>query len=323
MRNLLKSYAGRLAALAIAAAALPSDRAIAEAFPDKAVELINPASPGGGTDIFLRMLTAASADKFPGSFNVVSKSGGRGVVAMSYVAGEPRDGYTLMTMTPSMLLQVAQGKVPYTMEDIVPIVVGTVDPLVLVAKPGRFADGQDMVDQGRAGALVTGGTMAGSLEWMGLQAFVLGADLEKPRYLPTKGGAEVLQNVIGGNVDVRIGNITEIADLVKAGEIQALVVLADQRSDALPDIPTAKDLGIDVSMSQARGLIALRGTPQDRVDMLEKTFLEGMQAPAYQEYLANSGLGQDSIGDSKTWGAMIEDITRRMVTLSAQIEAGQ
>lgn len=312
-----------IARLATIAGLVLSTSAFAQDYPSKAVELINPASPGGGTDIFLRMLSAASADKFPGAFSVVSKSGGRGVVAMTYVAGEPREGYALMTMTPSMLLQVAQGKVPFAMDDIIPIVVGTVDPLVLVAKPGRFADGEDLIAQGKARALVTGGTMAGSLEWMGLEAFVLGAELEKPRYVPTQGGGEVLQNVIGGNLDVGIGNITEIVDLVKAGEVQPLIVLGDQRSSALPDVPTAKELGIDVSMSQARGLIALKGTSQDRVDMLEQAFLDGMKSESYQEYLSNSGLGAESIGDSETWGAMIKDITARMVDLSDKISAGQ
>src|SRR5690554_1344528 len=224
------------AVLPIAALAFPM-AAEAQKFPSQPVELINSASPGGGSDIFMRLLAAVSDQYFDGEFVVLSKSGGRAIVAMNYVNNRPRDGHTLMIFTPGQLLTLARGQGPLTFDDIVPIVVGTVDPVVLVSKAGTFADAGALIEEGKKRKLKTGGTEAGNFEWMAIMAFVKESGVTAPIYLPLKGGGEVMLNVIGGNIDVGVGNLTEVTDQVHNGEIDALMVMAEERSPALPDVP--------------------------------------------------------------------------------------
>jgi len=297
--------------------------ALAQNFPSKPVEFVNSATPGGGSDIFLRMLAAVSAEHLGGEIVVISKPGGRSIVAMNYVNSRPRDGHTLEVFTPGQLQQVALGKSPFTFDQIEPVVVGTVDPVVLVSKAGTFKDAHDAIAQGKKRPLKTGGTEMGDFEWLAITAFANAAGLQKPIYVPLGGGGAVILNTIGGTLEVGVANLTEITDQVKAGELDALLVMADERSPALPDVPTGKELGLELNMAQARGLIALKGTPEPVLAKLEGALLKGMQSEKYQSYLKQNGLGPDSIGGREKWGKMMKSITDVVMQSYAELNAAQ
>ena len=318
--NLLRKV---IAVSASAVVVLGGATVSAQDYPSEAVELINPVAPGGGTDIFLRMLSSTSAEHFEGDFVVESKEGGQGIVSMNYLNNRPADGHTLLAFTSGQLLALAENRGPFKLEDLAPVVVGTIDPMVLIAKPGAFEGVDDLIAQGSERALMGGGTSAGTLEWMALMAFAEAAGMQEPRYLPTQSGGEVVLNVIGGDIEVGVGNLTEVTERVKNGELDALVVMSDERSEALPDVPTAAESGADVSLAQVRGLVALADTPEDRIEMLESAFLEGMNSEQYQEYLRSNGLDSSSIGDSEKWGQMMQDITGRMSELSQKFSPNQ
>lgn len=312
-----------IAVSASAFIALGSAAASAQEYPSEAVELINPVAPGGGTDIFLRMLSSTSGEHFEGDFVVESKEGGQGIVSMNYLNNRPADGHTLLAFTSGQLLALAEDKGPFEIEDLAPVVVGTIDPMVLIAQPGAFNGVEDLIAQGSERALMSGGTNAGTLEWMALMAFADAAGMQEPRYLPTQSGGEVVLNVIGGNIEVGVGNLTEVTERVENGELDALVVMSDERSEALPDVPTAKESGADVSLAQVRGLVALADTPEDRIEMLESAFLEGMSSDQYQEYLTSNGLDSSSVGDSEKWGRMMTEISERMAELRQKFSPDQ
>jgi tripartite-type tricarboxylate transporter receptor subunit TctC len=292
-------------------------------YPTKPVELVNSANPGGGSDIFLRMLASVSAEPFGGDFVVVSKPGGRSIVAMNYVNGRPRDGYTLEIFTPGQLQQIAEGKGPFKYDDIEPVVVGTIDPVVLVAKKGKFKDIQDAIAQGKTRRLRIGGTETGNFEWLAAMSFANESKIQRPIYVPLGGGGDVILNTIGATLEIGVGNLTEVTAQVKAGELDALMVMAEKRSPSLPNTPTAREVGMDLVLAQSRGLVALKGTPLDRIQKLEQAFLKGMQSPKYQEYLTSNGLGSDSIGDRAKWGKIMKETTARVMKSFADLKAAQ
>jgi tripartite-type tricarboxylate transporter receptor subunit TctC len=96
--------------------------------------------------------------------------------------------------------------------------------------------------------------------------------------------------------------------------------MAEQRMGAIPDVPTTVELGYDVTFSTIRGYVVLRGTPEDRIRVLEKGLLEGMRHKSYQSYLAGSGLDASSVADRETWNAQIARLYRD--ARQAMIELG-
>lgn len=305
--------------LAVAALSVASGTgaslAAAGSFPERNVELVNLAGAGGGTDIFLRMLGNASREKLGQDVAVVSKQGGGGVASLIYMNTRPRDGHTILGLVPAHLIAIAQGKGPVKIEDLVPVVMGTEEPIYLVGRADGFPDIQAVIKKGRDGSLRVGGTQVGTLDWMGAMAFTRKADFKNPIYVPFRGGGEVVTNLIGGNVDVGLIKPAVVKPQIDSGELRPLVVLSAKRQDAFPDVPTARELGFDVVLAQTRGLAVLKGTPEANIAALEQAFMAGMATDTYKEYLSRYDLSTDSIGDRAAWTANIAEMYKQIQTL--------
>ncbi|TDI61152.1 MAG: tripartite tricarboxylate transporter substrate binding protein, partial [Alphaproteobacteria bacterium] len=126
-------------------------------FPAKQIDVVTHAGAGGGTDITTRMMLLRGRRVFKKDMTVISKKGGAGAVAMNYINGQPRDGYTIMTITPSHLFTIARGKSPLKIDDLVGLARATDDPQLLMAKTGKFKDIKDALAQGKKKALKVGG----------------------------------------------------------------------------------------------------------------------------------------------------------------------
>ena len=136
----------------------------------------------------------------------------------------------------------------------------------------------------------------------------------------TGGGGEVVTNLMGGNIDAAGLNLTEALDQIKRGDFRALAVMRDSRLDTLKEIPTTVELGYDVTFSTVRGYVALRGTPEDRLRVLEQGMLKGLEHPAFQNYLKGAGLDPGSIAGSEIWAAQIDHLYQD--ALKAMIDLG-
>ena len=95
--------------------------------------------------------------------------------------------------------------------------------------------------------------------------------------------------------------------------------MRDSRLDTLREIPTTVELGYDVTFSTVRGYVALRGTPEDRLRVLEQGMLKGSEHPAFQNYLKGAGLDPGSIASSEIWAAQLDrlyqDARKTMIEL--------
>ncbi len=92
----------------------------------------------------------------------------------------------------------------------------------------------------------------------------------QPTVVPFRGGGDIVINTVGGNVDIGLMNFAEADLQIKSGDVRVLMVLADKRMAPLPNVTTAKELGIDANYSTVRGFVALKGTPEDRLKTLEE-----------------------------------------------------
>ncbi|WP_353171072.1 Bug family tripartite tricarboxylate transporter substrate binding protein [Paracandidimonas soli] len=311
-----KRAARLMAAAALSTAAtLASPSAMADDFPKRTVELVNLASAGGGTDVFLRMLGNASREALGQDVAVVSKQGGGGVASLIYLNTRPRDGHTILGLVPAHMIAISQGKGPVKFEDLVPIVMGTEEPIYLVGRTNDFPDIQAVIAKGQEGPVRLGGTQVGTLDWMGAMAFARKADFQKPIYVPFRGGGEVVTNLIGGNIDVGLIKPAVAKPQIDSGELRPLVVLSAKRQDAFPDVPTARELGFDVVLAQTRGLAVLKGTPEEHIAALEKAFMAGMGTDMYKEYLHRYDLSLDSIRDRAEWTANVTEMHKQIQAL--------
>ena len=305
------AFAGSLAGMA---------HAQADNFPSQPIEIINMSAPGGGTDIFLRMLAICARDELGTDVVVLSKTGGLGAAMVNYVNNRPRDGHTLMVVGPSVYLTVGKGKTPIKPDDIVPLVRGTEDPQFLIAKKGgKIASAQVLLEEGRRRGIKIGGTHVGGTDWTAGMLFAKRAGFKPLLYVPFGGGADILTNVIGGNLEVGILNFSEAEAQIEAGAVVPLVVMSERRFGKSPNTPTSVEVGVQARMATLRGVGALKGVPPERLAKLERAFLKAMECDQYQKYLQTNGLDRDSIAGSEEYAKQIQETYQAMAELEGEL----
>lgn len=300
--------------------AIPGRAAAAEDFPSRPIDVVTHASPGGGTDTTARTMVVGASEALGVNMAVVPKVGGGGLVAMSYVSTQPRDGHTLMGITPTHLFAIARGQGPLKIEDLVGIARATDDPIVVMVRAGGDIESLDeLIALGRRRPIKWGTTQIGGVDHVAgaVLAKTAGTELS---VVPFGGGGEVVTNLMGGNVDAAGLNLTEGLEQIQRGDFLALAVMADHRMEAIPDVPTTRELGYDVQFSTVRGYVVLRGTPEDRIQLLERGLLKGMEHRTYQSYLKGSGLEASSVAGRAAWTAQIARLYRQ--AREAMIELG-
>lgn len=288
-----------------AAAALAQKR-----FPSRPIDVVTHASPGGGSDSTARTILIGAREALGVDMAVLPKTGGGGLIAMHYVNSRPRDGHTVMGITPTHLLAIARGQGPLQIDDLVPIVRATDDPIVVTVRDdARMRTLAGLIRLGRRRPIKWGTTQIGGIDHVAGEMLARSAETELS-VVPFSGGGEIVTNLLGGNIDAAGLNLTEGLDAIRRGDFRALAVMADRRVESLPEVPTTVELGYDVVFSTVRGYVVLKGTPEDRVQILERAMLEAMKHPAYQNYLRGAGLDSDSIGGREAWGAQINRLYR-------------
>ena len=302
-----------LLSLAVTLAGAQSD------FPERPIDIVTHASPGGGTDVTARAVARGMRAALDADLGVLPRTGGGGVVAMSYVNSRPRDGHTLLAITPTHLFAMARGQGPLSIDDMVGVARAADDPIVVMVRADSdVATLAELVELGRERPIKWGTTQVGGVD------HIAGATLAERAgtrlsVVPFAGGGEIVTNLMGGSIDAAGLNLTEALDQIERGDFRALAVMSERRVRRIEDVPTTVELGYDVVFSTVRGYLVLRGTPEDRIDILERAMLEGMRQPAYRDYLEGSGLAPGSVAGREEWDSQVRrlyrDARRAMIAL--------
>ncbi len=232
-------------------------------FPSEPIEIINMSSPGGGTDIFLRTLAICAQEELGTEIVVLSKTGGLGAAMINYAANRERDGHTLIALNVGAYVTAGKGKTPVEAEELVALVRGTEDPQFLIAKAGSpLADAKTFIEEGRKRPIRIGGTHVGGVDWTAGMLFTRRAEFEQPLYVPFGGGADIVTNVIGGNLEVGLLNYSEAQAQIEAGEVVPVLVMSERRFAKAPDTPTAIELGVDAKMARCAAWARWRACPR-------------------------------------------------------------
>ena len=295
---------------AAAAAALGSWPAFAqEKFPSKPIEVVTHSGAGGGTDITARMMMVHAPGVLGTELVVANRVGGSGAAALAYAAGKPRDGHTILLVTQSHLLTILSGKSAVKYDELVALARATADPQVLmVGKSSPVKNAQDLLAAGKSKKLKVGVTHIGSIDHITLVGFARKAGLQAPTAIPFRGGGDIVVNVVSGNLDMGMLNYAEAESQIKAGDVRPLMVLSAQRLKVLPDVPTAKEMGIDAQYDTVRGFVTLKGTPEPVLKTLEDGLIKAMKGQMYTAYIETSGQAPDSVVGRAAWQAQLDNM---------------
>ncbi|MYZ50150.1 Bug family tripartite tricarboxylate transporter substrate binding protein [Propylenella binzhouense] len=301
------SFAVRAALAAGLIAGLPLAAAAQDKFPSQQIELISHAAPGGGTEQTMRMWMDEASKILGVDLVVVFKQGGGARTAHEYLKSRPADGYTLMGTTETHLYTIAQGKSPLAIDDLKGVVRAMQDPSVIVVRGDSAIENYDqLIAASKKGALNWGVAQVGGTEHIGIARWAEKAGVPY-RVVPFGSGGEMITGLRSGAIDATVANISEAAGPIKDGDLRAIAVLADEPLAELPDVPTAKSKGADVSVNTTRGYVVLADTPPERVKILEDALLKAMQTEKFKTYLKNSGLDPDkSVAGSEDWDAQLK-----------------
>ncbi|MFV0336103.1 MAG: Bug family tripartite tricarboxylate transporter substrate binding protein [Tropicimonas sp.] len=291
----------------------------AQDYPSRTIEVITHAGTGGGTDVTARMMMLGASKELGTDMVVVNKAGGGGAVAMDYMLTLPADGYSILTFTIGHAAEIAKGRTKMTLEDIRPIARATDDPQILMVKCGAYESAEAFVAAQKEAPISYGTTHLGNIDDVSAFMFTVKGDMQIPKIVPFEGGAELATQLIAGAVDSAVLNLGEARSQIDAGEICPIVVLADERMAGLPDVATAKELGVPVSFSTVRGFVVPAGTPDDIAAKLEAALMTAMEQDYYKEFLTSIGLDASSVAGADVWGEQITTMTTDMETALTEL----
>ncbi|MFB7252352.1 Bug family tripartite tricarboxylate transporter substrate binding protein [Microbacterium sp. NPDC056234] len=288
------------------------------------VAVIAPADPGGGWDQTARAFAQSlTADKLVSSAPVSNIGGAGGTVGLASLATET-DPNTLMITGSVMVGAVETNASDVRIEDTTPIAKLTEEPLVVVVpKDSPYETIEDFVDawvDEGAGMAVTGGSAGGIDHILAGQllteAGVDAADVPSTlNYIANSGGGEALTLLLGGQVQAGISGVGEFAQQVEAGELKALAVSSDEPAALLPEVPTLTDEGIDIVVTNWRGLIAPGDISDEQKAALEELVTTAHDGDAWAEVLETNGWTDAFLVGDEFSSFLEQDITTTQDTL--------
>lgn len=292
MHILARIARATIALLALAVAA----QAAGQAFPGKPIRLVVPFPPGGAVDFYARVVQQPLSEALGQTVVIDNRAGASGMVGAELVAKSAPDGYTLLIGNiASLAINVGiYPKMPYDpLKDFTPVV-RTVDVnYVLVVHPSVPARTvAELVAYAKAnpGRLSYGSAGSGSLPHLSTELFKAQTGIDMV-HVPYKGGGPMVTDLLGGSVQVVIGDQANLMPHVATGKLRALAVATPKRSPNAPELPTIAESGVAGFDATAwQGVVGPAGMPADVVTRLNEAFNKVMAMPAVRDKLVGGGL---------------------------------
>ncbi len=284
-----------LGALVALGGLLAAGATLAAGYPDKPITVINPWTSGGPADTVARPVLQKLSERLGQPIIMENKSGANGVIGCAFVARAAPDGYTLLFshVGPITISPAVQKDMPYdSVRDFKPITQIVSAPTVLLVRPSLpIHNLKELVDYARAnpGKLSYGSVGQGSTTHLAGEILSTMADI-KLLHVPYKGAAPVVNDMLGGSIDMSFLNIAGAISYVKSGQLRAIGVTTLKRSPLLPDLPTISEAYPGFEVNSWYGLMAPAKTPDDIVDMLQKQVAEIIRSPDIVELFSRNGL---------------------------------
>lgn len=295
--------------------------ALAQAFPSRPVRIVVPFAPGGGADIYARMLAQAMSSQLGQSVVVENDGGGAGMIALEKVSRAPKDGHTLLLTTSTAISAVPNlyKKLPYKVEDFTPVaLIGKFPFHVFVHPSVPVRDMREFVAYAKAnpGKLSYATAGRGSIPHLvgEMVKGSLGLDMLDVAY---KGSGPAVSDLVAGHVQVFMDVASPALTHALAGKLKVLAVMDEKRAPQIPDVPTMDELGYPGLVGYNRySLLAPTGTPRPVIELLNKAALRAMETGVLRDRQAADGASPGAVSpeqlgvllkaDFEMWGGVIK-----------------
>jgi len=296
---------GLAAGVALLAGSLGLASAEAANIPCKTAKLIVPWKAGGGTHVLFSIFEKAiqKLDVSP-KIKVISISGQGGNKGAKEVAKAKPDGCTLLAIHQSAITSYLNGRIPFHYNNFETVSLLTSTPDIVGASTkvpwNNFAEMKKAV-LAAPGKYTVGATFGSTSQfyWLILQA----KTGMKFKFVPYDGTAQRTQALLSGAIDLGGINVAANRKHIQAGSLKAFAIAAEKRSPHLPDLPTLKELGVDMVYALDRGVVAPKGTPKDVVDYWAGVFKMAAEDPDLMKQMDAKGTGLNWVGpeDYRKW----------------------
>jgi len=306
---------------ASAATVLATPNARADDYPSRVIRIIVPFAAGGGSDIVARLIADGLTRHLRATVIVENKPGAGAVIGADFVAKAAPDGYTLLFATPGpqIINPYLMPSLPYDPAAFtgVAMLLKSVN-LMVVAQNVPAKSVAELIDYAKAnpGKLNFASSGVGTSSHLAGELFKAMAGIDIT-HVPYRGNALVIQDLLGGNVQISIDAISALSPLAKSGAVRALGIAAPERSNVLPDVPTIAETLPGYDASSINYISVRAGTPAAIVERLNGEINAIMAEPAVHDRIVELGL----IPISETPAALEKRISEEQSKWKKVIEA--
>jgi tripartite-type tricarboxylate transporter receptor subunit TctC len=285
-----------LFAAIVVSAGLSMLEAAAQNYPVKPVRLIAPFPPGGTSDVVCRLVAQKLTEALGKQVVVENRPGAAGNIGHEAAAKSPADGYTLLltngaAMITNQFLYKRTGFDPYN--DFAPIsLVASAGPVLVIhpSVPARSVKELIALAKAKPDRLNFGSGGVGTTSHVVGEVFKTATGV-RIVHVPYKGGGLAVIDVVAGQIEMSFSDMVPAVPQVKAGRLRALAVTSEQRSQALPDVPTMAEAGVNETFPQSWwAVVAPKGTPAAVVNTINAAIAQMMKLPDVQKKYAELGV---------------------------------
>lgn len=278
----MKDWIRFFAAGAVLAACPVSGIAQEVPYPKGNIELTVLFPAGTSADVTARLLAQGMAKALGVNVVIVNRPGAGGAIGYRHVAAQKPDGYSLVWNSNSISTTYHSGQLAFDYKAFDPVARALVESVVIaVRSEATWKTLKELIADARArpGAITVANSGVGSHTH--LSAAVLFRTASAQVTDVPYAASQIIPNLMGGHVDAVVQFPGALAGNVTAGKIRVLAALSAQRDPLFPDVPLARELGLDIALDAWRGVAVPRGTPQAVIATLEKAMRETVQSPDF------------------------------------------
>jgi len=310
MRSRLKIFYGVIFTSVCLCATMVGGSAFAQVkFPTKPITIIVSWSAGGSHDLATRTLQNPIEKILGQPVIVINKTGGGATIGLGEVMSSAPDGYTLGISSPALFIvkyTIPKAGIDYVKFE--PIMyVGHTPFLFLVKNDAPWNTWKEFYDYAKANpgkvSVGNGGYAAAG--------HIFSIDIERAAgvkfiHVPHQGTAPAVIDLLGGHIHAIVGGLTDVFSLIRGGKMKPLAVASDSRSKYIPEVPTFKELGIDIDFEIMWAFLGPKGIPKERVNILYNAFKKGVETKEFKDFIENQG-GTISVKGPEEFGKLLQE----------------
>ncbi len=298
-------------AVAAMLAGITPGYAVAQTYPSRPVEFVVHTSPGGGTDVFARAVADILGREkiITQPVTISNRTGGSGGVAFNYVKSKKGDPHVVLTIATGTLLTAAsRPELGVGLDTYTPVAFFALDPqAIAVPADSKFKSMKDLIEAGKRepnaiASAITSATGTGRL----LLYLIERETGARFKFVSFKGGSEATTAVLGGHVPFTPENLSEMISMVESKKMRVLAVTSEKRLPGVPDVPTLKELGYNISVGTGRGFAMPAGVPKDTAATMEAALKRVHDSKTWKEFAARNHYEDYYMGGAETAAFLVK-----------------